>query len=77
MKTGQFLLQIDPRAVRSRLQISEASLEGQRIALQQARLSLDNAKINQKLADDELARQLRLDKDNLATKQALELPRKR
>ena len=75
VKTGQFLLQIDPRAVRSRLQISEASLEGQRIALQQARLSLENAKINQKLADDELARQLRLDKDNLATKQALEQAR--
>ncbi len=75
VKTGQFLLQIDPRAVRSRLQISEASLEGQRIALQQARLSLENAKINQKLADDELARQLRLDKDHLATKQALEQAR--
>jgi HlyD family secretion protein len=75
VKTGQFLLQIDPRAVRSRLQISEASLEGQRIALQQARLSLDNAKINQKLADDELARQMRLDKDKLATKQALEQAR--
>src|SRR5512135_439836 len=43
VKAGQFLLQIDPRAVRSRLQISEASLEGQRIALQQARLSLENA----------------------------------
>jgi HlyD family secretion protein len=75
VKAGQFLLQIDPRAVRSRLQISEASLEGQRIALQQARLSLENAKINQKLADDELARQLRLDKDALATKQALEQAR--
>ncbi len=75
VKTGQFLLQIDPRAVRSRLQISEASLEGQRIALQQARLSLENAKINQKLADDELARQQRLDKDALATKQALEQAR--
>lgn len=75
VKTGQFLLQIDPRAVRSRLQISEAGLEGQRIALQQARLSLENAKVNQKLADDDLARQLRLDKDRLATKQALEQAR--
>ena len=61
--------------MRSRLQISEASLEQQRIALQQARLSLENAKINLKLADDELARQQRLDKDNLATKQALEQAR--
>lgn len=72
VKTGQFLLQIDPRAVRSRLQISEATLEQQRIALQQARVALANAKVNQKLADDDLARQQKLDKDQLATKQALE-----
>jgi HlyD family secretion protein len=72
VKTGQFLLQIDPRNVRSRLQISEASLEQQRIALQQAKVSLDNARINLKLAQDELARQKRLDRDSLATKQALE-----
>src|SRR5512136_811986 len=60
VKKGQFLLQIDPRNVRSRLQVSEASLEQQKIALQQARQSLDNAKVNLKLAQDELARQRRL-----------------
>jgi HlyD family secretion protein len=75
VKAGQFLLQIDPRAVRSRLQISEATLEQQKIALQQARVSLANAQVNLKLADDEYARQLRLDKDSLATKQALEQAR--
>lgn len=75
VKQGQFLLQIDPRAVRSRLQISEATLEQQRIGLQQARVSLENARINQKLADDELDRQLRLDKNALATKQALDQAR--
>jgi HlyD family secretion protein len=58
--------------VRSRLRISEASLEQQRIALQQARQALENAKVNLKLALDELGRQQRLDKDHLATKQALE-----
>jgi HlyD family secretion protein len=72
VKAGQFLLQVDPRNVRSRLQVSQASLEQQRIALQQARQSLENAKVNQKLAQDELSRQQRLDKDRLATKQALE-----
>jgi HlyD family secretion protein len=72
VKQGQFLLQVDPRNVRSRLQVSEASLEQQRISLQQARQSLDNAKVNLKLAQDELARQQRLDRDKLATKQALE-----
>ena len=72
VKVGQFLLQVDPRNVRSRLQVSEASLEQQRIGLQQARQSLENAKVNLKLALDELSRQQRLDKDRLATKQALE-----
>lgn len=72
VKAGQFLLQVDPRNVRSRLQVSEASLEQQRISLQQARQALENAKVNLKLAQDELSRQQRLDRDRLATKQALE-----
>lgn len=75
VKAGQFLLQVDPRNVRSRLQVSQATLEQQRIALQQARVALENSKVNQKLADDELARQSRLDRDQLATKQALEQAR--
>jgi HlyD family secretion protein len=72
VKQGQFLLQVDPRNVRSRLQVSEASLAQQRIGLQQAKISLENAKVNVKLAQDELSRQQRLDRDKLATKQALE-----
>jgi HlyD family secretion protein len=75
VKQGQLLLQIDPRPVRSRLEISQATLEQQRIALQQARVSLENARVNLKLAEDELERQLRLDKYSLATKQALEQAR--
>src|SRR5512133_1323570 len=54
VKTGQFLLQVDPRNVRSRLQVSEATLEQQRIALLQARTQLENAKVNLKQAEDEL-----------------------
>jgi HlyD family secretion protein len=72
VKTGQFLLQVDPRNVRSRLQVSEATLEQQKIALQQARTALENARVNLKQAEDEFARQRALDKSNLATKQALE-----
>jgi HlyD family secretion protein len=72
VKQGQFLLQVDPRNVRSRLQVSESSLEQQRISLLQARQSLENSKVNLKLAQDELARQQRLDRDKLATRQALE-----
>jgi HlyD family secretion protein len=72
VKQGQFLLQVDPRNVRNRLQVSEASLEQQKIGLQQARQALENAKVSLKLAEDELARQRRLDRDGLATKQAFE-----
>jgi HlyD family secretion protein len=72
VKQGQFLLQVDPRTVRSRLQVSESSLEQTKIGLQQAYQSLENAKVSLKLAQDELARQQRLDRDKLATRQALE-----
>ncbi len=72
VKQGQFLLQVDPRNVRNRLQVSESSLEQQKIGLQQARQTLENAKVSLKLAEDELARQRRLDRDGLATKQAFE-----
>jgi HlyD family secretion protein len=75
VKTGQVLLQIDPRTVRSRLQVSQASLEQQRISLLQSQQSLENARVNLKLAQDELQRQERLDRDRLATKQALEQAR--
>jgi HlyD family secretion protein len=72
VKQGQFLLQVDPRNVRNRLQVSESSLEQQKIALQQARQTLENSKVSLKLAEDELARQRRLDRDGLATRQAFE-----
>jgi HlyD family secretion protein len=72
VKTGQFLLQVDPRTVRSRLQVSEATLEQQKIALLSARTALENAKVNLKQAQDELARQKALEKGALTTKQALE-----
>jgi len=72
VKAGQFLLQVDPRNLRSRLQVSESSLEQQRIALQQARISAENARADLKLAEDELARQQSLAKSQLTTKQAIE-----
>jgi HlyD family secretion protein len=72
VKTGQFLLQVDPRNVRSRLQVSEATLEQQKIALQQSRTALENSKVNLKQAEDEYARQKALEKGALTTKQALE-----
>ena len=41
---GQFLLQIDPRNLRTRVQSGEASLGAARSQLEQTRLSLDSAR---------------------------------
>ena len=75
VKAGQFLLQIDPRNLRSRLEISQASLAQMRIGLQQARIQVETAKADLKLAQDELRRQQALWKDQLTTQQALDQAR--
>jgi HlyD family secretion protein len=69
---GQFLLQIDPRLLRTRvdsgtasLSAAEASLEQQRQAIQTSRVQLDQAQKN-------LARQQELWKQELTTREALE-----
>ncbi|MFB3852967.1 MAG: efflux RND transporter periplasmic adaptor subunit [Vicinamibacterales bacterium] len=72
VKAGQFLLQVDPRNVRSRLQVSEAGLAQSRIALQQARIQLENARVNLKQAEDDLRRKTDLWEDKLITRQELE-----
>lgn len=75
VKSGQFLLQIDPRNLRSRLEISQANLQQMRIGLQQARIQAETARADLKLAQDELARQQSLWKDQLTTQQALDQAR--
>ncbi len=40
VKAGQFLLQIDPRSLRTVVQRGEANLEGQRTRLQQAKVAV-------------------------------------
>lgn len=72
VKTGDFLLQIDPRNVRSRLEMSEAALEQSRIALRQARIQRENAEVNLKQAQDDLRRKSDLWKDKLITRQELD-----
>src|SRR2546421_12461137 len=42
--TGQFLLQIDPKSLRSRVDNSEASLQGAAASLQQMRQSVETAR---------------------------------
>jgi HlyD family secretion protein len=72
VKTGQFLLEVDSRIPRTRVQGLQAGVEQQRIALQQARVALESATENLTLAQDEFARQQNLLKSGIATKQDYE-----
>jgi HlyD family secretion protein len=72
VKSGQFLLQIDPRSLRTVVQRGEANLEGQKTRLQQARVAVESAQVSLKQAQDALKRQQDLWKDKLTTREALE-----
>jgi HlyD family secretion protein len=73
VKTGQFLLEVDPRNYRTGVQVSEAALEQSRISLQQARNALEQARVNLKLAQDDFQRKSDLSKAKLITRQEMEL----
>src|SRR5262245_62961455 len=68
---GQFLLQIDPRNLRTRVQSGEASLGAAKSQLEQMRLSLDSAKTALKQAEDAYKRQENLAKGGLTTRETL------
>ncbi len=72
VKQGQFLLQIDPRNLRTRVQSGEASLGAARSQLEQMRLSLESARTALKQAEDAFRRQQNLAKGGLTTKETLE-----
>src|SRR5687767_7725787 len=57
---GQFLLEIDPRNLRTRVQSGEASLQAVQSQQEQLRLSLESAKVNLKQAEDNFKRQQEL-----------------
>jgi HlyD family secretion protein len=69
---GQFLLQIDPRNLRTRVQSGEASVGAARSQLEQMRLSLESARTALKQAEDAYRRQQNLDKGGLTTRETLE-----
>jgi HlyD family secretion protein len=69
---GQFLLQIDPRNLRSAVQRTEASLQAARSSADQLRLALESAKVALKQAQDAYRRQQDLWKGGLTTKETLE-----
>ena len=72
VKAGQFLLEIDPRQLRTQVMRGEAGLSAQQTAVAQARVQLESAKSSLKLAQDTLKRQQDLWKEQLTTKQDLE-----
>jgi HlyD family secretion protein len=72
VKAGQFLLEIDPRQLRTQVVRGEAGLSAQQTAVAQARVQLESAKSSLKLAQDTLKRQQDLWKEQLTTKQDLD-----
>jgi HlyD family secretion protein len=69
---GQFLLQIDPRNLRSAVQRTEASLAAARSQVEQLRVSIDSSKVALKQAEDNYNRQQNLWKGGLTTRETLE-----
>ena len=69
---GQFLLQIDPRNLRTAVQRTEASLGASRSQVEQLRVSIDSSKVALKQAEDNYTRQQNLWKGGLTTRETLE-----
>jgi HlyD family secretion protein len=69
---GQFLLQIDPRNLRTAVQRTEASLQASKSQVEQLRVSIDSAKVALKQAEDAYNRQQNLWKGGLTTRETLE-----
>ena len=65
---GQFLLQIDPRNLRSAVQRSEASMQAARSSADQLQLALESARVAVKQAEDANRRQQDLWARGLTTK---------
>ena len=72
VKTGQFLLEIDPRSLEGQLQRGEASVVAARFSLERARTTLEQSRSNLELARQNLSRQQELWKEGLTTRQDLE-----
>src|SRR5262245_16388978 len=72
VKTGQFLLEIDPRSLAGQLERGEASVAAAKSSLDQAHTAVEAARVNLDLARQNLKRQQDLWKDGLTTKETLE-----
>ena len=72
VNTGQFLLQIDPRNLRSAVQRTEASLQAARSQVDQLNASIESSRAAVKQAQDNHVRQQQLWKGGLTTKETLD-----
>ena len=70
---GQFLLEIDPEALRAAVDRGEAGLEASRSTLRQAEVSVESARVNLQIANNNLERQENLWQLQLISREAYEL----
>jgi HlyD family secretion protein len=69
---GQFLLQIDPKTLRSRVDNGEASVKAAEVTLEQMRQSVETGKAQLELARQNLKRQQDLWEQQLTTRETLD-----
>ena len=72
VKVGQFLLQIDPKSLRTRVDSGAASMQAAEASLEQMRQSIETARVQRQQAQQSLRRQQDLWKQELTTGEALE-----
>jgi HlyD family secretion protein len=72
VRIGQFLLQIDPKSLRSRVDSGSASLQAQIDSLEQMRQAVETAKVQLQQANQTLARQQDLWQQQLTTREQLD-----
>src|SRR5205807_1934308 len=72
VRIGQFLLQIDPKSLRTRVDSGTASLQAARSSLDMMRQSIETAKVQLQQAQQNLARQQDLWRQQLTTREALD-----
>jgi HlyD family secretion protein len=72
VKLGQFLLQIDPKSLRSRVDSGAASLDAAEQSLEQMRQAIETAKAQLQQAQQTLERQQELWRQQLTTREALD-----
>ena len=69
---GQFLMQIDPRTLRTRVESGQAALRGAEASLEQARQGVETARVQLNVAQQNLRRQQALWKQQLTPREVLD-----